>query len=210
MKLSSSSFGENQRIPGAFAFAVPHATDHITLSSNRNPQLSWSGVPAGTNSFVLICYDIDVPSKGDDVNKEGRSVPASLPRVDFYHWVLVDIPPGVSAIAEAEFSDGVSARGKKGPEAKHGTRQGLNDYTAWFAGDKDMSGNYFGYDGPCPPWNDEIMHHYVFALYALDSSRCAVDGAFKGGDVLKAIEGHVLAKASLTGLYSLNPKLGER
>ena len=208
MILSSSSFGDNQRIPGACAFAVPHATDHISLSSNRNPQLSWSGAPAATKSFVLICHDRDVPSNGDDVNKEGRSVPASLPRVDFYHWVLVDILPSVSAIEEAEFSDGISARGKKGPEAKRGARQGLNDYTAWFAGDKDMSGNYFGYDGPCPPWNDEILHHYVFTLYALDSARCAVSGMFKGADALKAIEGHVLASASLTGTYTLNPKLG--
>jgi len=208
MKLSSSSFGDNQRIPGACSFAVPNATDHIKLSSNRNPQLSWSGAPADTKSFVLICHDYDVPSKGDDVNKEGRSVPASLPRVDFYHWVLVDLASSMSSIAEAEFSDGISARGKKGPEAKHATRQGLNDYTAWFAGDKDMSGNYFGYDGPCPPWNDEILHHYVFTLYALDSARCPVSGIFKGGDVLKAIEGHVLAKASLTGIYTLNPKLG--
>ena len=208
MILSSSSFGDNQRIPGACAFAVPHATDHISLSSNRNPQLSWSGAPAATKSFVLICHDRDVPSNGDDVNKEGRSVPASLPRVDFYHWVLVDILPSVSAIEEAEFSDGISARGKKGPEAKRGARQGLNDYTAWFAGDKDMSGNYFGYDGPCPPWNDEILHHYVFTRYALDSARCAVSGMFKGADALKAIEGHVLASASLTGTYTLNPKLG--
>jgi Raf kinase inhibitor-like YbhB/YbcL family protein len=207
MKLSSSSFGDHQRIPGACAFAVPNATDHVKLSSNRNPQLGWSGAPADTKSFVLICHDYDVPSKGDDVNKEGRSVPAGLPRVDFYHWVLVDIASSLSAIAEAEFSDGISARGKKGPEAKHGTRQGLNDYTAWFAGDKDMSGNYFGYDGPCPPWNDEILHHYVFTLYALDGARCSVGGIFKGGDVLKAIEGHVLAKASLTGIYALNPKL---
>ena len=207
MKLSSASFGDNQRIPGACAFAVPHATDHIALSTNRNPQLSWSGAPADAKSFVLICHDYDVPSKGDDVNQEGRSVPASLPRVDFYHWVLVDLPAGVSAIAEAEFSDGIVARGKQGPEAKHGARQGLNDYTAWFAGDKDMSGNYYGYDGPCPPWNDEILHHYVFTLYALDSARCAVSGMFRGGDVLKAIEGHVLAKASLTGIYALNPKL---
>ena len=208
MKLSSSSFGDNQRIPGAFAFAVPHATEHITLSSNHNPQLSWSGAPADTQSFALICHDRDVPSKGDDVNKEGRSVPAGLPRVDFYHWVLVDLPSSVSAIAAAEFSDGVSARGKTGPGAKHGARQGLNDYTAWFAGDKDMSGDYFGYDGPCPPWNDEILHHYVFTLYALDCVRCAVSGMFKAGDVLKAIEGHVLAEASLTGIYTLNPKLG--
>jgi hypothetical protein len=208
MKISSSSFADNQRIPGACAFAVPNATDHISLSSNRNPQLGWSGAPAGTKSFVLICHDRDVPSKGDDVNKEGRSIAASLPRVDFYHWVLVDIAPGTSSIAEAEYSDGISARGKKGPEAKHGTRHGLNDYTAWFAGDKDMSGNYFGYDGPCPPWNDEILHHYVFTLYALDLARCPVSGVFKGTDVLKAIEGHVLAMASLTGIYTLNPRLG--
>jgi Raf kinase inhibitor-like YbhB/YbcL family protein len=208
MKLSSSSFSDNQRIPGACAFAVPHATDHIKLSSNRNPQLSWSGAPADTKSFVLICHDCDVPSKGDDVNKEGRSIPASLVRVDFYHWILVDIAASMSAIAEAEYSDGISARGKKGPEANHGTRQGLNDYTAWFSGDKDMSGDYFGYDGPCPPWNDEILHHYVFTLYALDSARCPVSGRFKGGDVLNAIEGHVLAKASITGIYTLNPKLG--
>jgi Raf kinase inhibitor-like YbhB/YbcL family protein len=207
MKLSSSSFADNQRIPGAYAFAVPHAKDHVALSSNRNPQLAWSGAPAGTKSYALICHDYDVPSKGDDVNKEGRSVPASLPRVDFYHWVLVDLPPGVIAIAEGEFSDGVTARGKPGPDAKHGARQGLNDYTGWFAGDKDMGGNYFGYDGPCPPWNDEILHHYVFMLYALDFARCPVSGTFTGGDVLKAIEGHVLAKASLSATYTLNPKL---
>ena len=208
MKLTSSSFGDNQRIPGAYAFAVANAQDHVKLSSNRNPQLAWSGAPAGTKSFALICHDYDVPSKGDDVNQEGRSVPASLPRVDFYHWVLVDLPPATNSIAEAEFCDGITPRGKPGPEAKHGARQGLNDYTAWFAGDKEMGGDYFGYDGPCPPWNDEILHHYVFTLYALDYARCPVNGAFKGGDVLTAIEGHVLAKASLTGIYTLNPKLG--
>lgn len=207
MKLSSSSFGDKQRIPGAFAFAVPHATEHVALSSNRNPQFAWSGAPAGTKSFALVCHDPDVPSKGDDVNKEGHSVPASLPRVDFYHWLLVDIPAGTSSIAEGEYSEGISARGKPGPEAKGGTRQGINDYTGWFAGDKDMSGNYFGYDGPCPPWNDEILHHYVFTLYALDCARCPVEGAFKGADLLKAIEGRVLAKASLTGIYTLNPRL---
>ncbi len=207
MKLSSSSFGDNQRIPGAFAFAVPHATEHVALSSNRNPQLAWSGAPAGTKSFALICHDPDVPSKGDDVNKEGRSVPAGLPRVDFYHWTLVDVSADTSAIAEGEYSDDVTARGKPGPQAKRGARHGLNDYTGWFAGDKDMGGNYFGYDGPCPPWNDEILHHYVFTLYALDCARCLVDGTFKATDVLKAIEGHVLAKTSLTGTYSLNSKV---
>ena len=57
MKLESSNFRNNQRIAGACAFAVPHATDHITLSANRNPQLAWSGAPAGfrqcSRSFLV-------------------------------------------------------------------------------------------------------------------------------------------------------------
>jgi hypothetical protein len=70
-----------------------------------------------------------------------------------------------------------------------------------------MSGNYFGYDGPCPPWNDSIKHHYVFTLYALDVEKCPVEGNFGGADVRKAIAGHVLAEAKLTGIYTLNPKV---
>lgn len=156
MKLWSKSFNDNAPIPGEFAFCVPDATAHVALSNNRNPDLHWEDAPAETRSFVLICHDRDVPSKGDDVNQEGREVPASLPRVDFFHWVLVDIPPGLTSIAAGSHSDGVIARGKPGPEAAGGTatagglRHGINDYTGWFAGDADMKGDYYGYDGPCP------------------------------------------------------------
>jgi Raf kinase inhibitor-like YbhB/YbcL family protein len=205
MKLVSSSFQDNGRIPAEFAFGAPDPKTHVALSKNRNPELTWNDAPAGTKSFVLICHDYDVPSKGDDVNQEGRTIPATLPRVDFYHWVLVDLPATATSIRAGEFSDGVTARGKPGPAGPRGTRQGINDYTAWFAGDQEMAGDYFGYDGPCPPWNDSIVHHYVFTLYALDGERCPVAGKFKGSDVLAAIKGHVLAEAKLTGLYSLNP-----
>lgn len=205
MKLTSRSFGNNQRIPAEFAFCAPDPKSHVALSNNRNPELSWSDLPAGVKSLALVCHDYDVPSKPDDVNQEGRSIPASLPRIDFYHWVLVDLEPGSGAIKAGEFSDGVAARGKPGPDGPRGTRQGVNDYTMWFAGDKDMSGNYFGYDGPCPPWNDSIAHHYVFTLYALDIAKCPVEGIFKGSDVLAAIQGHVLGQAQFTGVYSLNP-----
>ena len=99
----------------------------------------------------------------------------------------------------------MTPRGKSGPQGPRGTRQGINDYAVWFAGDKDMTGDYFGYDGPCPPWNDSIVHHYVFTLYALDVERCPVPSKFRGGDLVKAIQRHVLGKAVLTGLYSLNP-----
>ena len=205
MKLTSSSFQNNGGIPAEFAFCAPDPKTHVTLSNNRNPDLAWSDVPAGTRSFALTCHDPDVPGKPDDVNQEGRTIPATLPRIDFYHWVLVDLPPDARSIEAGEFSGGVTARGKQGPQAPHGARQGVNDYTAWFASDKDMSGNYFGYDGPCPPWNDTIVHHYVFTLYALDLDECPVSGTFKGADVLAAIRGHILAQATLTGIYSLNP-----
>ena len=207
MKFTSSSFENNARIPGEFAFGVPDAKTHVALSKNRNPAFAWSGAAAGTRSFALICHDYDVPSKGDDVNQEGRSIPPTLPRVDFYHWVLVDLRANSASVEAGEFSDGVTPRGKNGPEGPRGTRQGINDYTGWFASDKDMAGNYFGYDGPCPPWNDTIPHHYVFTLYALDLEKCPVTGIFKGPDVLAAIRGHVLAQAVLTGVYSLNPQV---
>ena len=208
MKLTSASFADGGRIPGEFAFAVPDAAHHVKLSANRNPQLAWSGAPTGTKSLVVICHDRDVPSKGDDVNQEGREIPAALARVDFFHWTLVDIAPTVSAIDAGAYSHAVTPRGKAGPAAAHGTRQGINDYTGWFAGDHDMEGDYFGYDGPCPPWNDSIIHHYVFTVYALDLARVPLEGKFGGADVRRAIDGHVLAQASITGTYTLNPRLG--
>ena len=207
MKLRSDSLQDGQSIPGEYAFCVIDPKSHVTLSGNRNPHLAWDDVPAGTRSFVLICHDVDVPSKPDDLFKDDREIPSTLPRVDFYHWVLVDIPAGASSIPAGGYSKEVTPRGKAGPATPQGTRQGINDYTGWFASDHDMNGDYFGYDGPCPPWNDSILHRYVFTLYALDVDRAAVEGKFTGPDVLKAIEGHVLAKAAITGTYTLNPRL---
>ena len=76
-----------------------------------------------------------------------------------------------------------------------------------FAGDPDMAGNYFGYDGPCPPWNDSLIHHYVFTLFAVDVASCNVSGDFTGHDVRQALEGHILGQSSILGTYTLNPRL---
>ncbi|MDD3481880.1 YbhB/YbcL family Raf kinase inhibitor-like protein [Azovibrio restrictus] len=207
MKLSSNSFVDGAAIPGEFAFCVPDDAHHVSLGSNRNPHLAWSEVPEGCRSFALICCDPDVPSQGDDVNQEGRTVPAALPRVDFFHWVVADLPATLREIPAGSFSGEVVPRGKPGPSAPHGSRQGINDYTSWFAGDQDMRGDYYGYDGPCPPWNDEIRHRYVFTLYALDLEQLPLQGPLTGPALRQAIQGHVLAEASLTGTYSLNPAL---
>ena len=206
MHLSSSNFTDGRAIPGDFAFCVPDPDTHATFAPNRSPALAWGAVPDGTRTFVITCHDPDVPTKPDDVNQEGREVPADLPRTDFYHWVLVDLPARVTSIVDGEFSHGVTARGKdqRGP---YGARPGVNNYTDWFSGDPDMEGTYYGYDGPCPPWNDSLIHHYVFTVYATDLERCPVDGAFSGPDVLAAIDGHILGQASITGTYTLNPRL---
>ena len=209
MHLHSDSFKDGHAIPGEFAFCVIDAPAHVRMSANRNPHLAWDGVPAATKSLALVCHDPDVPSRGDDVNQEGKSVPADLPRVDFFHWGLIDMPADMRVIAAGQFSDGITPHGKPGPviSAAPGLRHAINDYTSWFAGDAGMAGDYFGYDGPCPPWNDSIPHHYVFTVYALDIDRLPLEGKFTGQQVRDALAGHVLAQASLTGVYSLNPAL---
>jgi Raf kinase inhibitor-like YbhB/YbcL family protein len=207
MELHNASFANEAVIPGEFCFAIIDPKTHVTLSHNRNPGLRWSAVPPQARSLALICHDPDVPSRGDDVNKEGREVPASLPRVDFFHWLLWDIPTTTHEIAAGSHSNKVVPHGKQGPAAPDNMRHGLNDYTNWFAGDPAMQGDYYGYDGACPPWNDSIVHRYIFTLYALDVPTLTVSGRPVGATVRAALKGHVLAEARCSGTYSLNPRL---
>ena len=205
MKLTSSSFDDGGVIPAQYAFCAPDPARHVALSRNQNPHLAWTEVPLGTKSFAILCHDPDVPSRGDDVNQEGRTVPGSLARVDFFHWVLADLPASTVGVNVGEFSSSVVPRGKPGPGAPHGARQGINDYTGWFAADRDMAGDYYGYDGPCPPWNDEIPHRYVFTVFALDVARLPLEGRFTGQDLRRAVAGLVVAQAAITARYTLNP-----
>jgi Raf kinase inhibitor-like YbhB/YbcL family protein len=207
MKLSSSSFPDGGVIPDRYALARPDPGSGATFSENVNPHLAWDEVPAGTLSFALICHDPVCPSQPDDVNQQGREVPEDLPRVDFFHWVLVDLPASLREIEEGAFASGVVPHGRQATRGLHGSRQGLNDYTGWFSGDPDMKGKFYGYDGPAPPWNDSLVHQYVFTLYALDIYRVPVDGDFTGPDVREAIEDHVIAEASIVGTYTQNPRL---
>jgi len=210
MKLWSDSWTNGDRIPARYAAGRPADGGGVTFSDNLNPHLAWSDLPAGAQSMVLICHDFDVPSKGDDVNQPDREVPVDLPRVDFFHWVLVDLPPQPAVIAEGEFSRGFVPRGKPGPAApgeRPGARHGLNDYTGWFAGDAEMAGNYFGYDGPFPPFNDSLVHHYVFTLYAVSLPRLPVEGNFTGQQVREKLAGRVLGEATFSGTYTLNRRL---
>ncbi len=207
MILSSTDFDNGEQIPVRLAFCKPDPDSNVGLSNNCNPHLKWADAPDGVQSFALLCCDPDVPSRPDDVNQTGKTVPASLPRIDFYHWVLVDIPASITEIASASHSSEVTPRGKSADDAPTGMRHGINDYTIWFSGDNDMDGEYFGYDGPCPPWNDSIIHHYHFTVYALDIESLPVSGSFTGQQVVEAMQGHILDQASVVGTYALNPEL---
>lgn len=206
MKLHSDSFVNGAVIPAEFAFGKPGAHgEHCVFAGNRNPHLAWRDAPENTRSFALVCIDLDVPSKSDDVNKEGHRVPTDLPRVEFVHWLMVDIPSDCNAIATGSCSDGVTAHGKSHPAGPAGTKQGRNDYTGWFENDPDMDGTYLGYDGPCPPWNDEREHRYRFQVFALDTPSLGLTQGFTWTDAQRAMTGHVLGETDYVGTYSLNP-----
>jgi len=204
LTVTIDGWSDGEPIPEKFAFCIPAAEGHVTMGQNKSPGISWSGAPAGTKSYAIICNDPVVPSVADDVNQEGRTISASLPRVDFCHWVLVDVPATTTDLPEGAESDGITAGGKPGGQTEYGVR-GINNYTDWFAGDAQMKGDYAGYDGPCPPWNDELLHRYAFTVYALDVESLGLSGRFGAPVALKAMEGHVLASGTVTGTYTLNP-----
>jgi len=206
MRVSSESFVDGGTLSPGLALAVAADPGPVAFSGNRNPHLAWSEVPDGTRSFVITCIDHDSPSAPDDVNQPDREVPASLPRVDFTHWLLTDVPVETREIAEGSHSDGVTERGKSATAAPTGIH-GQNDYTSWFAGDTSLEGQWNGYDGSAPPWNDSIVHHYEFTVYAIDAGSLGLDPGFTRDQLIDALGTHVLGTASIVGLYTSNPRL---
>jgi Raf kinase inhibitor-like YbhB/YbcL family protein len=199
MRIRSDSFENATPLPAEYAMGRADG-----FAPNRNPHLAWDEVPVGTRSFALLCVDPDVPTVPTTVNREDQEIPVDQPRGEFVHWVAADIPTHLRDIPAGSCSDGVTPRGKQAPPGLDGARQGLNDYTGWFAGNADMGGDYRGYDGPYPPFNDLRMHRYFFRLFALDVETLALPERFTAADVLRAMQGHVLGEASVHGTYSLH------
>ena len=200
MELTVGGITDGQPIPTRHAFCAGEG-----MGDNISPALNWSGTPAGTQSIAITCTDPDVPSDPADVNQQGRAVPSDLPRITFAHWLLVDLPADATSLDEAAEGEGIVAGGKPVGAGALGGVRGANDFTMWFDGDEEMGGTYGGYDGPCPPWNDSIMHHYTFMVHALDVGSLGLEPGFGLTDFEAAVEGHVLDSVCVTGLYSLNP-----
>jgi Raf kinase inhibitor-like YbhB/YbcL family protein len=138
---------------------------------DRSPALQWSGAPAGTQSFLVICDDPDAPSPRR---------PAKTPWV---HWVIYNIPPQSTSLPEGLPRDAQ-------PQEMPGATQGWNSW------DRDN----VGYRGPMPPPGSGA-HRYFFRIYALDTQlNVAPDLATKDA-VLQAASGHILAEGQLVGKY---------
>lgn len=183
-----------QPINTKFAYCMPDGKGATQNGGNINPAINWSGAPAATKSYALIVVDPDVPTSFELANKPGKTIPADFPRRNFYHWVLVDIPSSTTGIAEGADSNGMAAK----PTGK--TSYGIS-------GHNDYGNNQGGYNGPCPPWNDERLHHYHFTVFALDVPSLGLSGNFGGRQAEEAMKGHVLAKGEIVGTYTNNPQV---
>ena len=157
LTLTSPAFEPHGAIPPRFT------CDGEDLS----PPLSWRGTPAGTRSLALIVDDPDAPD------------PAAPKRV-WVHWVLYDLPPDTTTLAEG--ASGKRATGALPP----GAREGRHD------------GGGRGYSGPCPPVG---RHRYFHKLYALDTPSPDLGPDARKADLERAMEGHILAQAELVGTY---------
>ena len=96
LKIQSTAFADGDLIPKR------HTCDGPDLS----PALAWSGAPAGTRSFALVCDDPDAPVG------------------TWVHWVVYDLPATTSSLPEGVTKD----RELKSAGAQGGGRQGTNDF----------------------------------------------------------------------------------
>ena len=130
---------------------------------NVSPALSWSGAPAGTKSYAITLYDPDAPTGSG-----------------WWHWVVYNIPAGVTALA--------SGAGDAGGKLPAGAVQGHTDFGS------------SGYGGPCPPAGDKA-HRYIFTVYALKTDKIDVPADSSAAMVGYMLHANALAKSTLLTRY---------
>ena len=208
MTLKSTSVANGSPIAEVFAVATPTLDGKAEMAGDdRSPHLRWQGEPEGTRSFAISVVDPDVPADRTRMGVEGLSLGDDEPRVEFAHWLVVDLPSDVHELSEGAGGDGFVAHGRPPGPTTVGGVQGENGYRGLFEGNADLEGTYGGWDGPFPPWNDEHVHRYITTVYALDVESLALDAGFDLQAFRRAIEGHVLASAEIVPTYTLNPAL---
>ena len=126
--------------------------------------------------------DISPPLKWKDVPANAKSLALiaddpDAPLGTWVHWVIYDLPTTTVELAENV---------ERSQYLPWGAKQGITDFQR------------LGYGGPCPPAGKP--HRYFFKLYALDAVTGLKPGATKK-ELLKAMEGHILAEGQLMGTY---------
>jgi Raf kinase inhibitor-like YbhB/YbcL family protein len=208
--IESTTLADGRPIPEAHAVATPTPDGRAEIAgADRSPDLRWSGEPDGTRSFALSIVDPDVPADRTRMGVEGLSLGDDEPRIEFAHWLVVDIPASVHEVAEGAGGDGFVPHGREPGRAPFGGIEGQNGYRGLFEGNADLEGIYGGWDGPFPPWNDEVVHRYVVTVHALDVETVGLDPGFTLEAFRDAIGGHVLAETTMVPTYTLNPALRE-
>jgi Raf kinase inhibitor-like YbhB/YbcL family protein len=193
-------------VSSEYAFCTADGHGGATAAPDKSPRISWSKGPKNTESYAVFVYDTDSPGEHREwMNQKDHALTAAVKRKVFFHMVVVDIPATATTLPEGAESDARVLHGKQAP-AKTGVH-GANSFTQAFAANDTLKGTYYGYDGPCSPWNDEDVHHYHFAVYALSVPSLKLQGDFSGEAAVAAMEGKVLAQGELLGVYSTNPAL---
>ena len=101
LKVSVDAMKSGGTLATKYAFCAPAAQGHSTAGTDISPSISWSKGPPGTKSYAIVLYDSDWPAEQrDKMNKEGMTLTADALRRNYFHWVLVDIPPTVTSLKE--------------------------------------------------------------------------------------------------------------
>jgi Raf kinase inhibitor-like YbhB/YbcL family protein len=196
IELTSSVFSRIRRIPLRHTCTVmkdivrPTTDSAVKTSENWSPPLSWTGLPEGTKSVALIFDGTD-----NVVDPKSPDEPLAV------HWLIWNIPPSVTELAEAVAT--TTQLVDLGPRVT----QGLN------------ADGFHGYTGPCPPLQAAYsiggqgyhgqtarsVDQFYFKIYALDIELDLGPDATRD-DLLKAMDGHIVAGGELKGEFIQKPQ----
>jgi Raf kinase inhibitor-like YbhB/YbcL family protein len=133
------------------------------------------------SKYTVDGQDISPPLKWEGVPDGTKSISLisddpDAPVGTWVHWLMWNIPPEAMELAENVPPD---------VDLPDGSRQGITDFRRP------------GYGGPAPPSG---THRYYFKIYALDI-KLDLPSSSTNADLLKAMEGHILAQGQLMGKY---------